>query len=189
MGRVRLVLLVLIAASAGSGVLTVTASTSAQTPVTAPASTTPTYLFVQQATGGTMAPADDGTWTLTLTGVVPRTVFFADRPEREAGTVATAELVTVSELFDPDNPPNAAVVLAEPGSEREDVLIVELRQPVYDAAAGTLRYTVTVLGESGAEGLAAWSDRADASLPESFGHVALFIDGMADCLFFPDLCP
>jgi hypothetical protein len=86
-------------------------------------------------------------------------------------------LLTLDGVFDPADPPNAAVVLAEPASAEEDVVIVELSDPDYDAAAETLRYTVTVLGERGAPGLTAWTDRADASLPETFGHVALFIDG------------
>jgi hypothetical protein len=150
---------------------------AAQEPADSSGSTTPTYLFVQQASGGTMAPTGTGEWELTLTGVSPQTVFFTDRPARQAGVLATARFLELDGMFTGDDPPNAAVVLAEPASAEEDAVIVELREPVYDAAAGTLRYTVTVLGEGDAEELAAWSDRADASLPETFGHVALFIDG------------
>jgi hypothetical protein len=171
MRTLRLVLFLLLAISAAGAT-----TAAAQDPAGTPAATPLTLLFVQQAAGGTLAPAGADEWTLNLTGVFPHTVYFADRPARAAGTVPTAELVTVPELFDPANPPNAAIVLAEPTSAEEDVLIVELREPIYDAAAGTLRYTVTLLENIGDGGLVTWSERADAALPEAFGHVSLFID-------------
>jgi hypothetical protein len=183
MRTLRLVLFLLLALSAAG------ATTAAQDPAGTPEADSVSLLFVQQASGGALAPTDADAWTLTLTGVVPHTVYFADRPERAAGTVPTAEFVTVPELFDPADPPNAALVLAEPASEEEDVLVVELREPVYDAGAGTLQYTVTLLEEIGDGGLVAWSERADAALPATFGHVALFIDGFnKDCIIYWPFC-
>ena len=51
------------------------------------------FLFVQTASGATL---NDG--TLTMTGVAVHTSYFADRPVRVAGTVATEEFLA---LFEP----------------------------------------------------------------------------------------
>jgi hypothetical protein len=170
MRTIRLVPFLLLAVSAG-GVLAVAVSTGAQTPAASEEAAASEYLFVQQAAGGTIAPADDGAWTLTLTGVFPQTVYFTDRPVRQAGAIPTAELLVLDDLFTADNPPNAAIVLADIASERDDVLVVELLAPAYDPTAGTLRYTVTPVE---------WNNQADPFWPGEFGHVTLFIDGTLD---------
>jgi hypothetical protein len=171
MRAVRLSLVLLLAIGAGGGLVAVTASTSAQTPAASEDAATPTYLFVLQATGGSLASTGDGEWTLSLTGVSPQTIYFTDRPAREAGTLPTTEFLDLDGLFTADNPPNAAVVVADPASEREDVLVVALRGPAYDPAAGTLSYTVAPVEPT---------DQGDALLRDEFGHVTLFIDGTTD---------
>jgi hypothetical protein len=175
--RIVRLLLCLLVATCTTGSLVASAAATAQDPEATPDSATPAFLFVQQATGGSLVPADGGAWTLTLTGALPQTIYFTDRPERLAGAVATAEFLALDGLFDAGNPPNAAVILAEPASDTEDVLIVELRSPAYDPAAATLIYTVVPIEGEQAGGVLA-IERADASLPESFGHVSLFIDGV-----------
>ena len=50
------------------------------------------FLFVQTASGATL------NGTLTMTGVAVHTSYFADRPVRVAGTVATEEFLA---LFEP----------------------------------------------------------------------------------------
>ena len=64
----------------------------------------PSYLFVQNGTGGTLSET-----TLTLTDVSSQTGYFSDRPYRVAGQFPTEEFIALwdeGELFAED-PPNA----------------------------------------------------------------------------------
>jgi hypothetical protein len=136
------------------------------------------YLFVQSFASGSIAPADaqDGRFTLTLDGANPQTVYFSDRPERVFG-LATTTTFLEGLGFTPDDPPNAALVVTTESGD-EDVLIIELFDPIWDEASGTLTYTVQVLSEYAEPGLAfAALRQSDFDLPESFGLGGIFIDG------------
>jgi hypothetical protein len=113
------------------------------------------FLFVQNAKGIVYA---DG--KLTLKGVSPATVMFADRPERIATHMATAKFVPFwSEGKDSflKDPPNAALSFLEDG-EMEDAVVV-LRDPVL--AGDDLSFQVKVL---------------EGKIPASAGAASLFID-------------
>lgn len=140
----------------------------------------PVFLFVQSARSGTLAPVADqqGRYTLTLHGVSPKTVYFSDRPLRIAGQ-AEIEAFLAGLGFDDDNPPNAALEILGAGDEG-DVAVVELRDPRYDAAAGTLTYDVTLLADAATGAPAFFAERADATPPAEFGEAALFIDDCPD---------
>ncbi|TSD83757.1 hypothetical protein FFK22_036180 [Mycobacterium sp. KBS0706] len=98
-------------------------------------------LIVINARGASLA----GT-TLTLTGVSPNSIVFADRPVRSAGHALTAHLMREwtpgSGTFAKD-PPNATVsVLSSDASGVSDVVVV-LKDPKLDG--DTLAFTVEVL--------------------------------------------
>jgi hypothetical protein len=57
--------------------------------------------------------------------------------------------------------------------------VVELFDPVYDAANQTLKYNVTILEQPDLS-YAVFNERADTTMPETFGPAALFIDDCAD---------
>lgn len=135
----------------------------------------PMTMMVQAFEGGTWAPNGDGTFTLTLSGGLASTIYFSDRPERVFGSVPTPQFLDILG-FTPENPPNAAVVVNDNGVE--DIVVVELLDPVYQA--GTLTYTVRVLDAYDEEGLGNAQQRkpGDNDLPAQFGEGALFID---DC--------
>ena len=137
----------------------------------------PNYLFVQQATSGSLIrDTDASTYTLTLNNVASQVQYFSDRPQRMAGQSSMTSFVAGwdSHGFGED-PPNAALVLLD-AENQEDTMIVELTNPIYDSQAETLQYTVTVIDDYQGDGLAYHSRRADTSLPEQFGRVNLFID-------------
>jgi hypothetical protein len=156
------------------------------TPVASPAAVVdgdPELLFVQAFQAGTWAPkpGEDGTFLLTLSGHTAQTIYFSNRPERLVGTVPTVRLLD-SLGFTPTNPPNAAVVTqAADGSE--EVLVVELFNPVYTESfavggAVTVTYEAQVLAGYQEEGLRSLAERqGDAQLPDTFGPTSLFIDG------------
>ena len=137
----------------------------------------PVFLFVQVADSGSLVPKEGaaGQFVLTLNGIAPQTVYFSDRPLRNAGHVATGAFLKALGFSD-QNPPNAAVEVDQ-AAEDEDTIVVELRHPVYDAAKATLQYDVTILPDAKG-GLAYYDKRRDNKLPRNFATVSLFID---DC--------
>lgn len=112
-------------------------------------SKTADFLFVQSANGMTFDKAAN---KLTLTGVSPVTVFFADRPERIAGNMKTASFIPFwsegKDSFKSD-PPNADISLLEDGKLTQIVAV--LQDPVLSGS--DLSYTVKVLqGDMPSEG-------------------------------------
>lgn len=143
------------------------------------------FLFTQTAQGGTFTPAGDGTWQLDLTDVYPQTFFFSDRPERIAGQVGVEKFLLNLDFPDPDDPPNAAIVLSE-ANAAQDVVIGELLDPTYDKEAATLSYRVRVLPDSPSTALDGFAGDRDPALAQEFGDVSVFIDDCSDSVFCVD---
>ena len=158
-----------------------------------PATDEPSFLFVQSATSGTFAanagagtPAVAGTpvpgggadYLLTLEGHTGNTVYFSDRPERIFGEAPTQAFLD-GLGFMPDNPPNAALITND-ADGNEDILVVELIEPSYDAEAGTITYGVNILSdyEGGLDFVA--GRQQDEDLAPGFGEASLFIDDCPD---------
>jgi hypothetical protein len=103
---------------------------------------------------------DKATNKLTLTGVSPATVFFADRPERIAGNMRTADFVPFwskgKDSFLKD-PPNADISIVEGNQLRQVVAVLESPELKGD----DLTYTVKVL---------------KGELPAKAADVSVFID-------------
>lgn len=98
-------------------------------------------LAVMNAAGASLA---DG--KLTLTGVAPNTIVFADRPVRAAGHVMTSQFLMQwdegKDSFAAD-PPNATVSVLDAAPGVVSDAVVELTKPVLDGT--TLTFEVTVL--------------------------------------------
>jgi hypothetical protein len=115
-------------------------------------------LFVQTAGGLTT----DGQNAITLEGLSPSTIYFADRPKREVGHMSTQRFVDLWGEGDNSfevNPPNAVLSFAEPGDRTPEEVVVTIRNP--SLAGDSLTYQVDVL---------------DGTLRASTGPCALFID-------------
>lgn len=99
------------------------------------------FLFVQTAKGMRF---DAAAGTLTLDGVSPVTTFFADRPERIAGNMRTADFVPFwskgNDSFLSD-PPNADISILDGTAMRQ--IVVVLRDPTMQG--DSLSYTIKVL--------------------------------------------
>ncbi len=115
------------------------------------------YLLVQTAKGLTFDKASN---TMSLIGVSPITLFFADRPERVAGNMKTSVFVPFwnqgKDSFSKD-PPNADVSIIDGDTMRQ--VVVVLQDPVLEG--DTLRYKVKVL---------------QGDMPAKGTDVSLFID-------------
>lgn len=114
-------------------------------------------MFVQLANGLTSTNRN-----MTLHGVGPATLFFADRPERVVGHVNSRKFV--DEWGDGENsfaadPPNAVVTFLETGDTVPAEATVVLRDP--QIAGDALTYTIEIL---------------DGALPATAGPCSLFID-------------
>jgi len=141
------------------------------------------FLFTQSFDAGTWIPKSEanGAYTLALTGAAASTTYFSDRPERVVGLAPTQRFLD-GLGFTPENPPNAALVTQTEGGE-QDILVIELFAPSYDAGAGTLTYEAKVLADYGERGLAYLArQQADYELAASFGEGSLFIDDCPDSL-------
>jgi hypothetical protein len=115
-------------------------------------------LFVQ--TAGRLS--SDGQSVITLQGISPSTIYFADRPKREVGHISTSRFVDVWGDGDNSfaaNPPNAVLSFAEPEDRTPEEVVVTIRDPRADG--DWLSYQVDVLA---------------GKLPTSTGPCALFID-------------
>jgi hypothetical protein len=114
-------------------------------------------LFVQSATG--FSSVND---TITLHGVSNATLYFSDRPKREAGHLTTEYFVGLwdegENSFEVD-PPNAVLSFLELDDSPPEDVVVTLSSPGLDGESIT--YTVNVL---------------EGSVPAQAGHCSLFID-------------
>ena len=140
--------------------------------------TNPNFLYALTASEGVLAAEPDSEidYTLTLGGLIGNVIAFTDRPNRIADHESMADFVAEwDQRGFADDPPNAALVLHEE-EEDQDVLVVELRDPVYDEDADTLTFAITVLTDERTGALAEYSDKADAALPAAFETCSLLID-------------
>ncbi len=114
-------------------------------------------MFVQMASALT---SDEG--TVTLHGIGPATLFFADRPDRVVGHVGTPKFVSQwgeGENSFADDPPNAVFTFIEAGDVVPEEATVVLREP--REAGDALTYSIELL---------------EGSLPAKAGACSLFID-------------
>ncbi len=137
---------------------------------------TMSLLFVQTAQSGSLDRVAGSTeYDLRLRGVDPNTSWFSDRPQRQAGTQATATMMGDWDAYGfGADPPNAALVLTD-HPKTEDTVIVELRDPRYDEAARELQYRVRVL-DSPRDGLESAKGQTPPQIPATFAASSLFID-------------
>lgn len=78
--------------------------------------------------------------TITLHGLSPSTLYFADRPKREVGHMSSAHFVANWPAGDnsfADNPPNAVLSFSEPGDRLPEDTVVVIQDPHLDGDALT----------------------------------------------------
>jgi hypothetical protein len=142
-----------------AALICVSLAASAQTPSTGATSAPPPgkssvkadmvpSLFVMNARGASLQGQ-----TLTLSGVSPNSIVFADRPVRSAGHLLTQHLVEEwTEGSFAKDPPNATVsVLSKDGASVRDA-VVELRDPHLDGDRLTFDVRVLEGDLAGADG-------------------------------------
>ena len=144
-----------------------TTTTGAGDPVSAP---TVSLLFTVQGASGTAAT--DGTgWDIAVSVPSGRMLEFSDRPVRSAEHIDIADFVGAwSSVGFGGDPPNATIT-GRSSTGDEVNLAVELTNPHWDTTTSTLSASASPIGAD-----------TDATLPESFDQVSLFVDdGLGSC--------
>ena len=114
-------------------------------------------LFVQTA-----ASLTSDAVSITLHGLSPSTLYFADRPQREVGHMSSRQFVALWGEGDNSfatNPPNAVLSFAEPDDRPPTDAVVVIQDPSLDG--DVLSYRIKLL---------------DGTVPDTTGPCALFID-------------
>jgi hypothetical protein len=116
-------------------------------------------MFVQSAEG---LKADDK--TLRLVNLSPQTIWFSDRPVRQAGHVTTqAYLQEWTSAAGPNNfskdPPNATLSVYQPGRGDNTLTVIEIREPKVEGKDLVYRYELI-----------------EGQMPKAGGAASLFID-------------
>jgi hypothetical protein len=145
------------------------------------------FLFVQTFGAGSLGPKEDDPGTLVLTAdhLAGQTLYFSDRPERIVGMVSTEAFLGASGTgglgFTPSDPPNAALVFASADGSASEIVVVELIDPTYDAATGTVTYEVNVLDDVTSVDMQLEQATLSAeSAVRDFEAASLFIDDCPD---------
>ena len=174
--------------SAGAGLATLAVGRVAAqeaSPVASPvAAGEVAWLFVQTAHATTLTPGSGAVHTLTMSGVTAQTMEFSDRPYRIAGAIPTARFVSQWADAFGDNPPNATLIgHPEAGSDIEEAVVVELLEPIYDAATATLTYQVRILAlEEIVNRVFEQEPLTVLDAPREYAEAHLFIDDVAERL-------
>ncbi len=143
------------------------------------------FMFVQTFGKGTLGPAaDSDMMVLTADHLAGQTLFFSDRPERIVGMVPTERFLAAGPIgdsgFSATNPPNAALVFST-ADGNDDIAVLELIDPAYDPAAGTVTYTVRMLDDVASVGLSLETTPvAEDVVARDFEAASLFIDDCPD---------
>ena len=105
-----------------------------------PAPTPVSWLFVQEAGGGTITGPDDQHLTLTLTHLRNHVTAFTDRPIRSTTAYPNAMFFQkYPEMFAGD-PPNAVLSYSKAHSIQPISLVLTLSNPIYDSKHKTVKY-------------------------------------------------
>ncbi|MGI9010232.1 MAG: hypothetical protein ACR2F1_03475 [Nitrososphaeraceae archaeon] len=106
------------------------------------------------------------TFTLELNNVSDKTILFSDRPDRIVTSLRTADFIgnwSIGEYSFAVDAPNAALVIDK--IEEQDVITIELFNPVYDIDKKKLKYEVSP------------NNATSIDLPREFEQTTLVIDG------------
>lgn len=150
-------------------------------------------LFVQTGGATTLTPGTGDVHTLTMNAAPAQTLRFSDRPYRIAGAIPTATFVSQWVDAFGDSPPNATLIgHPEAGSDTEEAVVVELLEPVYDAATATLTYQVRILAvEEIVNRVFEQEPLMVLDAPHEYAEAHLFIDDVTvpvGCVRNPVMC-
>ena len=96
------------------------------------------WLFVEDAAGGTITGPDDQHLKLKLNKVRKYITEFTDRPNRQAYALPNADFFTAWPQTFAGDPPNAVLSYSLPGQQQPLNIVLTLTNPQYDAISRTV---------------------------------------------------
>jgi hypothetical protein len=136
------------------------------------------WLFVEDAAGGTITGPDDQHLKLKLNKVRKYITEFTDRPNRQAYAMPNADFFTDWPQMFAGDPPNAVLSYSLPGQQQPLNIVLTITNPQYDAIKRTVSYdAVRIL-----QATDIYLDIPDLApfqthkTPQRFGKASLFID-------------
>ena len=125
----------------------------------------PKFFAIQHAQSGLISEINETDYTLELNDVSYKTILFSDRHDRIVTFTSTTDFIgnwSVGEDSFVVDPPNAILVVDE--MEKQDGVIVELFNPVYNSDKKTLKYDITP------------DNATSTDLSQEFNQTTLMID-------------
>ena len=126
----------------------------------------PKFFAIQHAQSGSISEINETAYTLELNEVLDKTILFSDRPDRIVTSISTSDFVdnwsTGEDSFAIDAP-NAVLVVDEQEGE-QDIVIVELFNPIYDVDKKALMYEISL------------NNTTSIDLPDEFRQTTLLMD-------------
>ena len=147
-----------------------------------PAPTPVSWLFVEEAGGGTITGPDDQHLTLTLTHLRNHVTAFTDRPIRSTTAYPNAMFFQkYPEMFAGD-PPNAVLSYSKAHSIQPTSLVLTLSNPIYDSRLKKVKYDAVRIKDTTKvlhEGKTYHAPNVHALKTQKvFGQASLFIDSV-----------
>ena len=130
----------------------------------------PKFFAIQHSQSGSISEINTTTYTLELNDISDNTILFSDRPDRIVTSVSTSEFIgnwSVGEDSFATNAPNAVLVIDEQEG-KQDVVIIELFNPIYDVDKKALQYEIAAENATAIE------------LPGEFGQSTIVIDAVVN---------
>ena len=130
-------------------------------------SKTPKFFTIQHAQSGSITEINETAYTLELNDVSDKTILFSDRPDRIVVSETTADFIenwSVGQDSYSIDAPNSVLIVDEIEGNQQDVLIVELFNPVYDVDNKALKYEAIP------------DNTTSIDLTDEFGPTTLVID-------------
>ena len=139
------------------------------------------YLWSQDASGGSLRGPSDDELTLELRGLRPYVTRFTDHPARDAAIAANRDFYARWDQRFKANPPNGVLTYRVEGEPQPVSIVLTLSDPKFDAKKGSVRYAAVRIRKQPDALPGTSTDLIPPVIdnPRSFGAASLFIDAGA----------
>jgi hypothetical protein len=124
------------------------------------------FFILQQATHATAINREDNCYDLTLSGLTPEILYFADQPSQLVGKMSTHELMSLWKAEKVMHNTSIHAHYDIKGIDKTLNFVVALAKPQYNAANDTLQYTACINDQKAQK----------ITLPKHLSTLTLFID-------------
>ena len=105
----------------------------------------PKFFAIQHAQSGSLSEINETTYSLELNDVSDKTILFTDRPDRIVKSISTSNFIgnwSKGEDSFAADAPNAVLVVDKQEGKNQEMVIVELFNPVTDVDNKALKYNI-----------------------------------------------